>query len=157
MNSRVTLAANERPAINDVCASELRELLDELAKISMDTSLPPSPGLIELGAAWRSGQLRVASSGGDLPLIDLRAVGAEVQAAAAEADLVLLEGMGRGIETNLEAKLKVNCLNLGMIKHSEVAELLGAKNFDCVCRFKPGVASQKVMSQQVSSNMELKE
>ena len=92
MNSRVTLAANERPAINDVCASELRELLDELAKISMDTSLPPSPGLIELGAAWRSGQLRVASSGGDLPLIDLRAVGAEVQAAAAEADLVLLEG-----------------------------------------------------------------
>ncbi len=28
--------------------------------------------------------------------------------------------MGRAIETNLEVRLRVDCLNLGMIKHSEV-------------------------------------
>jgi hypothetical protein len=29
-------------------------------------------------------------------------------------------GMGRAIETNLEAPMTVDCLNLGMIKHAEV-------------------------------------
>jgi hypothetical protein len=32
--------------------------------------------------------------------------------------------MGRGIETNLEASMTVDCLNLGMIKHVEVRSAL---------------------------------
>ena len=44
----------------------------------------------------------------------------ELAAAAADADLVVFEGMGRGIETNLRAWFAVDSLKLGMIKHPEV-------------------------------------
>jgi len=46
----------------------------------------------DLGQFVASGQLYALSSGGDLPAIDLRRVSEEVQAAAASADLVVLEG-----------------------------------------------------------------
>ena len=42
--------------------------------------------------------------------------------AAGDADLIILEGMGRGIETNLHARFRVDALKLGMIKHKEVGE-----------------------------------
>jgi damage-control phosphatase, subfamily II, stand-alone protein len=47
-------------------------------------------------------------------------VSPELAAAAADADLVVLEGMGRAIETNLNAHFTVDSLKLGMIKHPEV-------------------------------------
>jgi len=50
-------------------------------------------------------------------------VSPELAAAAKDVDLVVLEGMGRGIETNLYAALTVDKLNLGMIKHPEVRVL----------------------------------
>lgn len=43
---------------------------------------------------------------------------------ASDADLVILEGMGRGIETNLHAQFTVDSLKLGMIKHKEVRAIL---------------------------------
>ena len=47
-------------------------------------------------------------------------VSEEVREAAGDADLIILEGMGRGIETNLHARFRVDSLKLGMIKHKEV-------------------------------------
>ncbi len=47
-------------------------------------------------------------------------VSAEVISEAFDADLIVLEGMGRGIETNLHAQFTVDSLKLGMIKHKEV-------------------------------------
>ena len=47
-------------------------------------------------------------------------VSQEVVEQAGDADLVILEGMGRGIETNLYAQFSVDSLKLGMIKHREV-------------------------------------
>ena len=44
----------------------------------------------------------------------------EVNIAAEGADLVIMEGMGRGIETNLHAHFTCDSLNLGMVKHPEV-------------------------------------
>ena len=44
----------------------------------------------------------------------------EVIEQAGDADLVILEGMGRSIETNLNAQFRVDSLKLGMIKHREV-------------------------------------
>ena len=43
--------------------------------------------------------------------------------AAKGVDLVVLEGMGRAIETNLNAQLSCDKLNLGMIKHPEVRHI----------------------------------
>jgi type II pantothenate kinase len=79
--------------------------------------------------------LVVVSSGSDLPVIDLSRVSAELVDAARGADLVVLEGMGRGIETNLFARFACDALNLGMVKHPEVAQCLRGTLYDCVCRF----------------------
>lgn len=103
------------------------------------------------------------------PLATLQ-ISPELAEAAAGADLVVLEGMGRSIETNLNARFrcvwggsgeKARCvrgaaglayrltsaapapacscdaINLGMIKHPEVAAALHARLFDCVCKFQP--------------------
>ena len=53
-------------------------------------------------------------------------VSPELNEAAQGVDLVCLEGMGRGIETNLNAEFTCDALNLGMVKHPEVAYCPGA-------------------------------
>ena len=87
--------------------------------------------------AWKhSGKLSLVSTGNGLPVIDLGAVSEDVCSASHGCDLIVLEGMGRSIETNLNAVFRVDCVNLGVIKHEEVAERLGASLYDCCCRFK---------------------
>lgn len=44
----------------------------------------------------------------------------ECVAAAEDVDLVVLEGMGRAIETNLYASFSCDSLKLAMVKHPEV-------------------------------------
>lgn len=63
----------------------------------------------------------------------------ELAAECADVDLVVLEGMGRGIETNLYAQLTCDSLKIGMIKHSEVAACLKGRMYDGVVKFLPGV------------------
>lgn len=54
---------------------------------------------------------------------------------ARDADLVVLEGMGRAIETNLNARLRCDALKIGMIKHREVRRPpLPATEFGCDLR-----------------------
>ena len=49
-------------------------------------------------------------------------------------DLVVLEGMGRAIETNLHASFVCDALKLGMIKHPEVwHHRLGFRNHQFGC------------------------
>lgn len=67
-------------------------------------------------------------------------VSAECIGEAADADLVVLEGMGRGIETNLYAKFTCESLKLAMIKHPEVAACLRGRLYDCVCQYDAGVS-----------------
>lgn len=54
-------------------------------------------------------------------------VSQEVVQQAGDADLIILEGMGRGIETNLYAQFSVDSLKLGMIKHREVKDSLATQ------------------------------
>ncbi|GBG83251.1 hypothetical protein CBR_g36866 [Chara braunii] len=123
--TKVVLAANEVPSINDITCYELR---DALSQIDDD----------DIVLALDSGSLCVVSSGSDLPVIDLLNVSPELAWAADDADLVVLEGMGRAIETNLYAEFKCDSLCLGMVKHPEVAEFLGGTLYDCVCKFTEG-------------------
>ena len=59
---------------------------------------------------------------------------------ASDADFIVLEGMGRGIETNLRARFSCDALRVGMIKHPEVAAALGGRMYDCVVRFERGAS-----------------
>jgi type II pantothenate kinase len=123
--TRVTLAANSVPSINDVTAEELSAMMPIAAA---------SDAVIR--DALADGRLRVLASGSDLPVIDLSKLSPSFCEAVAGAELVILEGMGRAIETNLRAAFKVDALCLGMVKHAEVAAALGGgPMFGCVCRF----------------------
>ncbi|KAG2443788.1 hypothetical protein HXX76_002131 [Chlamydomonas incerta] len=132
MGAEVLLMANRGATINDITAAELGPLLAAAAAAE-----PAGP----LGWGVGSGRLRVVCSGSDMPVIDLSRLSEEAVAATADCDLVVLEGMGRAIETNLNCRLTCDSMKLGMIKHPEVAALLGGRMYDCVCRYHPGSES----------------
>nr|KYP74614.1 Uncharacterized protein At2g17340 family [Cajanus cajan] len=121
--SQVILAANDLPSINDVTYSELIEIISKLK--DEDGSL--------MGVS--TSNLLIANSGNDLPVIDLKGVSQELADLANDADFVVLEGMGRGIETNLYAQFKCDSLKIAMVKHLEVAEFLGSRLYDCVIKY----------------------
>jgi len=129
--AEVVLAANETPSINDVTARELTALLPRVADVEVNGT--ESRVFLE---ALDSNKLKVVSSGSDLPVIDLTHVSSELVDAARGADLIVLEGMGRAVETNLRARFTCDALNLGMVKHPEVAQCLRGTLYDCVCRFR---------------------
>jgi hypothetical protein len=66
----------------------------------------------------------------------LSKVSRELNAASADADLVVLEGMGRGVESNLNAEFSCNALNLAMLKDVAVAARVGGVLYDVICRFR---------------------
>ncbi|KAG0473615.1 hypothetical protein HPP92_015472 [Vanilla planifolia] len=111
--AQVVLAANDLPSINDVTYPELVEIISKLKDENGCLFGVDASGLL------------VANSGNDLPVIDLTNVSPELAYLASDADLVVLEGMGRSIETNLYAQLKCDSIKIGMVKHPEVAQFLG--------------------------------
>jgi damage-control phosphatase, subfamily II, stand-alone protein len=122
--TRVLIAANRLPALNDITVGEIRALLPRLQAVD-----PTLDGLV------RSGHLAAIDSGNTVPLIDLREISEEVNRYAADTDLLILEGMGRAVETNLEAAFTCDSLKLAMIKDKLVADRRGGKLFDTVCKF----------------------
>jgi type II pantothenate kinase len=121
---RVVLAANTTPALNDITASELETLLDSCRRL--DDKLDRFVG---------ERLITVVASGCGAPLIDLRGVSAECAAVAAESDLLIIEGMGRAIESNYDARFTVDTVRLALIKDPMVASVLGVELFDPVFRF----------------------
>ncbi|KAH6778687.1 pantothenate kinase [Perilla frutescens var. hirtella] len=123
LGAQVVLAANDLPSINDVTYTELIEII---AKLKDENGK-----LLGVDAS----NLLIANSGNDLPVIDLTRVSQELAYLASDADLVVLEGMGRGIETNLYAQFRCDSLNVAMVKHQEVAQFLGGRLYDCVIKY----------------------
>lgn len=119
--TKVILAANQRPTLNDMTVSEVRDWWVKLCEVEQSlTDLP----------------IQIVSTGTGEPLIDLRGVSTHLNDAAHDADLVILEGMGRGVESNLNATFTCDTANLAMLKDAQVAKRLGGKMFDVVCRFR---------------------
>jgi type II pantothenate kinase len=117
----VVLAANERPTLNDMTVHDVRACWPRIVE-----SEPSIGGLA----------IEAVSTGTGEPLIDLSAVSGELNRAAADADLVILEGMGRGVESNLKATFTCDAVQLAMLKDEAVARRCGGKLFDVVCRFR---------------------
>ncbi len=124
--SRVVLAANDLPSLNDVTVPELSRVLRELSE--RDSTLR---------RLLKTDRIAAVGTGNDAPLIDLSRISDECNRAAAGSDFVILHGMGRAIETNYEAQFSCDVLKIAMIKDEMVARRLGGKNFDVVCRFEP--------------------
>lgn len=124
----VILTANSSPSLNDVTHDELLALLDEAEQLDAT-----------LRAARGTGRLRCIASGNNAPLIDLTRLSSElVQRLRAEpVDLLVLEGMGRALETNYDTRFTCDALKIAMIKDQGVADALGGEVYDLVCRFEP--------------------
>lgn len=127
---RVVLAANSEPALNDITATELRALLATCVRL--DARLREY--------IW-AGQIAVVKSGCAAPLIDLADLSPECCDAAAQSDLLILEGMGRAIESNYDARFAVDAIKLALIKDRMVARVLGVDLFDPIFRFEPAASS----------------
>ncbi len=124
--SRVTVVANTGPALNDVIASEAKMLLDRVADLDSIIS-----------KELRSGRLSVSASGNSAPLIDLSRLSEPCTEAVRSADLIILHGMGRAVESNYHAEFSCDCLRSAVLKVSEVAVRVGGSLFDCVFQFRP--------------------
>ncbi|KAF7124442.1 hypothetical protein RHSIM_Rhsim12G0164700 [Rhododendron simsii] len=146
--TEVVLVANSLPALNDVTAMELPDIVAEAAKhCDILRRAAEAGGLlvdVMINAAdvnkenSSSVPLMVVENGCGSPCIDLRQVSSELAAAAKDADLVILEGMGRSLHTNYIAQFKCDALKLAMVKNQRLAEKLIKGNiYDCVCRYEP--------------------
>ncbi|MBI4579061.1 MAG: DUF89 family protein [Planctomycetes bacterium] len=122
--TRVVLAANDAAALNDITLAELRPLLGRLAdRDAVLAGLCAEDRVVAIG------------SGGDTPLIDLGRVSEECNAQAARSDLVVLEGMGRGVESNWDQSFKCDAWRVALLKDESVVRHHNARLFDAVCRF----------------------
>jgi uncharacterized protein with ATP-grasp and redox domains len=118
--TRVVLAANERPTLNDMTIHDVNAWWPRIVEAE--------PSLADL-------PIERVSTGTGEPLIDLSRVSQELNDAAGDADLVVIEGMGRGVESNLDASFNCDALILAMLKDDVVASRVGGKLYDVVCRF----------------------
>uniref|UniRef100_A0A164ULY1 Pantothenate kinase 2 n=1 Tax=Daucus carota subsp. sativus TaxID=79200 RepID=A0A164ULY1_DAUCS len=146
--TEVVLVANSLPALNDVTAMELPEIVAEASKscdilrraavaggLLVDAMISSQDSSVDNSS---SVPLMVVENGCGSPCIDLRQVSSELAAAAKDADLIILEGMGRSLHTNYNAKFKCEALKLAMVKNQRLAEKLIKGNiYDCVCRYEP--------------------
>ena len=219
MGCEVVMVANSLPAINDITANELRDLLREASSFcpilreareageevekSLGGRVPPYPGAklrkvpsvggnlanahlastsfsskspgvnhstaqhitgvnhstaqhtsalsntsseAELGSASAVGhkprrKLYVVANGQGSPCIDFRRVPDVLADACVGTDLVIIEGMGRAIHTNLRTSFRCDSLKLAMIKTEWLSKKLfgpGGALYDCVCVFDEG-------------------
>jgi len=123
---QIVLAANEKASLNDITADEAIDVIEHLAGVDRD-----------LEALIQGDMFQVVSTGTNLPVLDLAGVSDELNEASADADLVVLVGMGRAVETNFDAKFSVGSLRLAMLKNPMVADRLGGKFQDYVCKYVP--------------------
>lgn len=50
-------------------------------------------------------------------------------------DLIVLEGMARAVQTNLNAKFNVDSLKIAVLKNEWLAKSLGARQFSAIFNF----------------------
>lgn len=115
----IILAASEEPVLNDVTAEELHALRARAAAIDSTFADP---------------KLRVRSTGTDTPLIDLTAICPSLCGEAEGADLVILVGMGRSLESNWLARFACESWRVCTIKEPGIAKRRGGELYDCVFR-----------------------
>ncbi|WP_432797018.1 ARMT1-like domain-containing protein [Poriferisphaera sp. WC338] len=124
---KVIMAANSGAALNDVTVEELDELVDAICDVDE-----------VICEAVEEGRLQVVGSGNVAPLIDLTKVSGELVEIAEQegVDLVVLEGMGRAVESNFEARFDCDSLKIAMLKDKGSADGVGGEVYDLVMRYR---------------------
>ncbi|RKP20961.1 B56-domain-containing protein [Rozella allomycis CSF55] len=105
----VCLAALSRPSVTNVTAKELSEILEQVEDQIIKNS-------------YKDGLLKVFETGSGSPCLDMRKIDSKISEYALDADLIVLEGMGRAIYTNYDAKFHCDCLKLAVVKNDVIAK-----------------------------------
>ena len=127
LKTKVILACNTYPALNDVTYEELKV---EVGLLAMDND--------EIKNGLDSGMLVLCETGSYSPCIDLSTIDYKLVNLVTEmkTDLVVLMGMGRAIHTNLNANFTCDALKLAVIKNTELGRQMGGTHtFSVVCKF----------------------
>jgi len=119
----VALVANEYHTLNDMTIHDVAAWWPRI--IAVEPSLASLP-------------IHPVTSGTGESLIDLGQVSPQLNQAACDADLLILEGMGRAVESNLDAAFTCDTLKIAMVKDPMVAQRCHGKIYDLVCRFNQG-------------------
>ncbi|KAI5710818.1 hypothetical protein M8J75_011640 [Diaphorina citri] len=122
--TKVILCANSAPALNDVTYSELVVLLRQAATVCHI-----------IANALSSGRLVAMETAQAGPCLDLSRLGRDLATELSSIDLIVLEGMGRTVHTNLNAKFTCESLKLAVIKNRWLAQRLGGQMFSVVCKY----------------------
>ncbi|KAK7089960.1 4'-phosphopantetheine phosphatase-like [Littorina saxatilis] len=138
MGTQVILCANSRPTLNDVTYSELVFLVKRVADLCP-----------QIKAAQDQGRLVVRESGQGSPCLDLRFIDEALRTEMLErgADLIILEGMGRAVHTNLHAAFACDALKVAVLKNRWLANRLGGDMFSVMFKFE---RSRHVISPEVT-------
>ena len=111
---------------NDITKKECREVLDKLAESDE-----------KLKSLIQQDRLRLVGTGSIYPQLNFKAISAECNEAAAGADLMILTGLARAIESNFNERFCPATLKMAVVKDRWEAQKLGGELFDLVCRFEP--------------------
>ncbi|XP_035206031.1 4'-phosphopantetheine phosphatase-like [Stegodyphus dumicola] len=124
--TKVLLCANSKPALNDVTYQELKVLMRKVAAIITDVK-----------DALSSCKLKILDSGQGSPCLDLSRLNLEVAEAmeSNETDLIVLEGMGRAVHTNLNAKFRCESIKAAVLKNQWLAARLGGEMFSVIFKY----------------------
>lgn len=119
--TKVILCANSKPAINDITTIELMFLIKKLAVL-----------MPEINEAYTSKRLIVIETGSASPCLDLSRINIDLAKLmeTSQVDLVVLEGMGRSIHTNYNAKFKCDSLKAAVLKNQWLANRFGFSDFN---------------------------
>lgn len=141
-NTKVVICSNSGPAVNDVTFKDLPRYLDKAARHCK-----------VLERALNEKHLIFAENGQKGPALDLRYLpaglpnqsehGSEVHFAKLletcrlieAADLVIIVGVGRSILTNFDAKFKVDCIKVCVLKVAYLAKQLKAQPMDAIFKY----------------------
>ncbi|XP_054271885.1 4'-phosphopantetheine phosphatase isoform X2 [Macrosteles quadrilineatus] len=122
--TKVILCANSAPALNDVTHSELLVLIRQVSAMCDVVS-----GAVAEG---RLVAMETAQAG---PCLDLSKLDRDLVNALVHVDLLVLEGMGRAVHTNLDTKFTCESLRLAVIKNRWLANRLGGPMFSVICKY----------------------
>ncbi|KAJ1964112.1 hypothetical protein GGI12_001626 [Dipsacomyces acuminosporus] len=125
----VVLAANSKPALNDVTERELADIVRRAAKVD---------SIISVAVADR--RLEVCGTGSSGPCLDLRKLDERLVRHCQDTDLVVIVGMGRAIHSNYYARFTCDSLKLAVFKNQMAADAANAEIYDALCLYTPEAA-----------------
>jgi type II pantothenate kinase len=133
--TQVLLCANNKPVLNDVTFAELSTVIMQRAAAVCDV----------IDAALKSKQLECLDSGQSSPCLDLAKLSKSVVDAMLEkgVDLIVLEGMGRAVHTNLYTKFQCECLKAAVLKNRWLANRLGGDMYAVIFHYEDKPSQSK--------------